>query len=251
MLNFRQHFKRSWRSISTVLWFLFFQLLFAAILPPFMGLNQVMSTVFASLLSSMATITIMVWRQHVNMNDLRCGVSKGQIGLLVLLMITVAVSLNIIEEWLDIPDMLQDVMIAIMRQPLGILAVAVIGPITEELVFRGGLMGGLISNGYSAKAAILTSALLFGIIHFNPVQVVFAAMAGLILGWAYYKTKSLTPSILMHIANNSFSVVTMYISEDPTAKLTDVIGYTAAIGLLAVGIICSVFLFKYLNKQLA
>ena len=73
----------------------------------------------------------------------------------------------------------------------GILAIAIIGPVLEELLFRGG---------------ILISALLFGVFHINPAQILPAFLIGILLAWTYYKTGSLIPCILMHILNNSLAV---------------------------------------------
>ena len=54
--------------------------------------------------------------------------------------------------------------------------------------------------------AILISALLFGVFHINPAQILPAFLIGILLAWTYYKTGSLIPCILMHILNNSLAV---------------------------------------------
>ena len=51
--------------------------------------------------------------------------------------------------------------------------------------------------------AIVISALIFGVIHLNPVQIVFGALYGLLLGWLAWRTGSLLPSIVVHVANNT------------------------------------------------
>ena len=87
----------------------------------------------------------------------------------------------------------------------GIVTIAVVGPILEELLFRGAITKALLKQ-YNPAKAIFISALIFGIFHINPVQVVPAFLIGLLLAWVYYKTASLIPCILMHILNNSISV---------------------------------------------
>ena len=49
----------------------------------------------------------------------------------------------------------------------------------------------------------MISALIFGVIHLNPVQIVFGALYGLLLGWLTWRTGSLLPSIVVHVANNT------------------------------------------------
>lgn len=87
----------------------------------------------------------------------------------------------------------------------GILAIAIVGPVLEELLFRGAITKALLQE-YNPMKAILISALLFGIFHINPIQMLPAFLIGLLLGWVYYKTASLIPCILMHVLNNSLSV---------------------------------------------
>ena len=87
----------------------------------------------------------------------------------------------------------------------GILAIAIVGPVLEELLFRGAITKALLQK-YSPRTAIVISALIFGVFHINPIQIIPAFLIGLLLGWIYYKTASLIPCILMHILNNSLSV---------------------------------------------
>ena len=82
-----------------------------------------------------------------------------------------------------------------------IIGGAFIGPICEEIIFRGVILKEFLKS-YSPKIAIFFSALIFGIIHFIPIQVMTAFFAGLILGYIYYKTRSLWIPIIMHILNN-------------------------------------------------
>ena len=87
----------------------------------------------------------------------------------------------------------------------GILAIAIIGPILEEILFRGSITKALLQQ-YTPTKAILISALLFGVFHINPAQILPAFLIGILLAWTYYKTSSLIPCILMHVLNNSLSV---------------------------------------------
>src|SRR5690606_13000998 len=49
------------------------------------------------------------------------------------------------------------------------------------------------------------SSILFGLIHLNPWQFISAMNIGLFSGWVYYKTRTLTLSILIHFVNNLFA----------------------------------------------
>ena len=93
----------------------------------------------------------------------------------------------------------------IMEQSFDILAIAIIGPVLEEILFRGAITRALLQQ-YNPTKAILISALLFGVFHINPAQILPAFLIGILLAWTYYKTGSLIPCILMHVLNNSLSV---------------------------------------------
>lgn len=88
----------------------------------------------------------------------------------------------------------------------GIIAVVVIAPIVEEIIFRGLILKGFLKH-YSVKKSIIISALLFGIIHMNPWQFVSALVGGTILGWWYVKTDSILVSIFGHALNNGMSFI--------------------------------------------
>lgn len=257
MSQFPLHFNRCWRPFCAVLWFLFFQIICGlgiSALSAMMGfstLSGVLMTIFASLLSSLFTIIVLTGFNYVQVEQLKSRLPLSMLFLLVILLLLTSVGINVIEEMCEIPDNLEDLMMGIMAHPLGVLSVAVVGPVAEELTFRGGLMGGLMKNGYSAKTAILASALIFGLIHANPVQIVFAGIVGLLLGWAYWRTGSLLPSILMHVANNSFSVLMYYISENPQGRITDEIGLVPALALMVACLIAAYFLYKWINARLA
>jgi uncharacterized protein len=88
----------------------------------------------------------------------------------------------------------------------GILAVVVIAPIVEEIIFRGLILRGFLKH-YSVRKSIIISALLFGIVHMNPWQFVSASFAGIILGWWYVKTDSILGPVFGHALNNGMSFI--------------------------------------------
>ncbi len=116
---------------------------------------------------------------------------------------------DIINEFLNLPNPLEKMFKDMTGNIWGVLAIAVFGPICEEIVFRGGIMKPMLMRGVNPWAAILTSAIVFGLIHGNPAQIPFAAMVGVIFGIVYYRTDSLIITTLCHILNNASSVLLM------------------------------------------
>ena len=93
-----------------------------------------------------------------------------------------------------------------------VLAV-VIAPLTEELVFRGLILRGLLGRWRPAMA-ILVSAALFALTHFNPAQAPVAFILGGILGWIYVRTRSLGLCMIGHALNNAATYLDDWIPFD-------------------------------------
>ena len=90
-----------------------------------------------------------------------------------------------------------------------ILFVAIIGPIFEELIFRGYLLKKL--RVYGDKTAIIYCAIAFGLFHTNLAQILFAGVIGAVLAYVVVKTNNIKYSIIIHILINlSSSIVTMF-----------------------------------------
>lgn len=83
------------------------------------------------------------------------------------------------------------------------LAVVIIGPIAEEILFRG-ILFTRWSRVYGPARAAFYSSLLFGVLHANALGLFFA---GWVLCMVYMYTRSLWVPIAMHILNNLFAVL--------------------------------------------
>ena len=89
----------------------------------------------------------------------------------------------------------------------GILYGCIFGPIAEEIGFRGILLGGLLKTRCRPWLAILISAIAFGLLHKFPMAFFGSIIFGIIVGWLYWRTGSIIPGIIMHIANNSLTAI--------------------------------------------
>lgn len=147
--------------------------------------------------------------------------------------------LNAFNEWIDLPNWMENTFLDMSHNVWGVLAIAVGAPFVEELLFRGAVMNCLHRAGHGPCAMIVWSALIFGVFHINPAQVIFATLLGLLLGWLYYRTGSLLPGILCHFINNSLGVALLH-SDYADARLVDLVG---GIVPLCVGIASALVIF--------
>lgn len=82
-----------------------------------------------------------------------------------------------------------------------LLCAVIVGPIAEELFFRKAMIDRL--SAYHPMDAILFSALLFGLIHGNLIQFLYAFPLGVLFGIIYYRTQNIGYTILLHVAVNT------------------------------------------------
>jgi hypothetical protein len=100
----------------------------------------------------------------------------------------------------------------VIGQILIAVAVGIIGPLGEEVLFRGYIFNALLRS-WGGPAAYLVSALLFSLAHgLAATQGIIALLAptfiiGLVLAWNMHRTGSLLPSFIAHATNNSIAVI--------------------------------------------
>lgn len=96
----------------------------------------------------------------------------------------------------------------------GALFVVASGPIIEEICFRGLLLDGLLKTRCRPWVAILISAVAFGLLHGLWAPFVTATLFGLLAGWLYWRTGSIIPGLIIHIANNSLTGIDLINQTD-------------------------------------
>lgn len=115
------------------------------------------------------------------------------------------------------PDLTKNAFDVMSSGIIGIIALTVLGPIFEEVLFRG-IITKLLFQSYKPVQAILLSALIFGVFHLNPAQIIPAFLAGLILASLYYHSGSLIPGIILHICVNGSSALSLlYLDNGDTS----------------------------------
>lgn len=128
---------------------------------------------------------------------------------------------------------------------LQVLYVGAIPALVEEIAFRGVALG--VLRRYGDKFAIVGSALLFGLLHGNFVQIPFAYFMGLILGYTVVRTGSIVPAMLIHFINNAMSCLITYFTvnlgeSEQTVAVMLMYGCWLVLGLL--GLCLLAFCFK-------
>ena len=89
-----------------------------------------------------------------------------------------------------------------------LISLALLGglaPLVEELVFRG-LLYGWLESRWGGGVAFVASSLAFAAAHVEPAHAFLVLPLGLLFGWLRWRTGSLWPSLVAHMANNGLAV---------------------------------------------
>ena len=161
-------------------------------------------------------------------------------------------------DLIPMPEIIKETFLDIGSQTgiFTFLAMVIAAPILEELIFRGIILNGLLKN-YSPIKSILISSFLFGLVHLNPWQFLTGMIIGIFSGWIYYRTRSLSLSIIIHaLANLSGFLMRLFVDVDSMMNetllemyggLTNLI--LAIVGSIFILSICVFFVNKEANKQ--
>jgi len=112
---------------------------------------------------------------------------------------------------------------------------AIFIPVLEELVFRGLVLARMVKRVPKVWALVISSVM-FAVMHYNPVQFLYALVLGFVLGLIAIKTKHIYASIIGHMAVNCFAVLRSELAwfEDLTDK--SVSSWLIAVGVLLIGL---------------
>jgi membrane protease YdiL (CAAX protease family) len=105
-----------------------------------------------------------------------------------------------ITKFESIPDLL-----------LGILVIALLPAIGEELVFRGLIQNEFRQGTNNIHLSIWVSAIIFSAIHIQFYGFIPRLLLGALFGYLYHWSGNLLVPIIAHFFNNAFSVVALYL----------------------------------------
>ncbi|MBQ7874123.1 MAG: CPBP family intramembrane metalloprotease [Oscillospiraceae bacterium] len=128
---------------------------------------------------------------------------------------------------------------------LYVIAMTVAPAFIEEIAFRGIVMQNLRRVG--DIFALVSSALIFGIFHLNLIQMPYAFILGLCIGYFVMRTGSLWVGIILHFINNGVAVIfefaEPYISEN-TYLMANLVYNLVCVILAVIALACVLVKYK-------
>lgn len=93
-----------------------------------------------------------------------------------------------------------------------VIVMAIITPILEEIFFRG-VFQRKLGEKYGDVKGLIIGTCIFGIMHFNIIWSIYAAVIGFFLGCLYMYYKSIFPGAVVHCVFNLISCVPLIVSR--------------------------------------
>lgn len=112
---------------------------------------------------------------------------------------------------------------------------AVVPAFVEELMFRGMIYSNL--RPYGRGVAIVISAVLFGLMHQNAGQLLYATAAGVVLAVVYEMTRSFWCCVLLHFFNNFFSIIEQVLFQQYSVEKASLLCTIAEVSIFFIGVI--------------
>ena len=114
------------------------------------------------------------------------------------------------------------------------LAIVVVGPIIEEILFRGIIFSSFENTTKNSWFPVLATGIMFGVWHGSFIQGVYTAIIGIILAYYMKKCRSLFLVVLAHGVNNIGGTLPPSLDTDFNNMLLNVIAYVCIIPTLAI-----------------
>lgn len=122
-----------------------------------------------------------------------------------------------------------------------VIALAVIPALCEEFAMRCCSLQ--LLRKYGTGFAVLAVSMVFGLLHGNVIQFLFAFAVGAILAYVTVKTESIVPAILIHMLNNGMSAVQDIFKYASGEKASDYAIVAMFVFWIVSGVLASVYLF--------
>jgi hypothetical protein len=160
------------------------------------------------------------------------------------------------EQWArekeDYAQKLTEIMTNSLSLPdlfVGLIVIAFIPAIGEELVFRGMLQNEIFRASRNIHTAIWTSAIIFSAIHFQLYGFIPRMLLGALFGYLYYWSGNLLLPIFAHFFNNAFGVIGIYLSNNDIVDINMEEDPSFPIQVVMINVIVTVGLLYYIRKH--
>ncbi len=130
---------------------------------------------------------------------------------------------------------------------VAVLITGVMPGVCEELMYRGFLLTAYERRG--SYRAVVIVAILFGLFHFDIMNLLGPIFLGAVFGYYVIRTDSIFAGILAHFLNNAIVVVIQYLWGDPSSVESLSLSWQELLGIITIGVpalaVAAVLLFLF------
>ena len=131
----------------------------------------------------------------------------------------------------------------------GLLIVGALAAISEELLFRSVIQKAFVKICKNAHVGIIITAIVFSAFHGDFFGFVPRFILGLMLGYMFYLSGSIFPSMLMHFVNNGTIVMLYYLNKKEVINVDiETFGLTDNVLVIILSLITTVAIFIVCNR---
>ena len=213
------------RILKLIIYYFGYQLGFSAVAMAVSKTFVPMDMATMTSLVMVASTLVMMWHllhfKYVDLSqDKFGGVSRQVLLVSVVFVFAAMYVLNLLIEQTGLPNSNEEAFIAMSRNPFGLLSIALLAPILEELLFRKILCNKLLALGEGV--AVVVGGIIFGLAHGNFFQMPYALLVGFMLSFIYVKTGKIIYTIGYHMVLNFVgSVVAPWVIESVDLERLD------------------------------
>lgn len=119
---------------------------------------------------------------------------------------------RIIQLFFPIPEILKNAIEASLKIGSAsdfiiiVFSAVFLAGIVEEMLFRGFVQTSF-ENHFDITKAVMSTSLVFAVVHFNPWWSIQVLIFGVILGVMAWKSDSIIPSVIVHFINNAMALI--------------------------------------------
>nr|WP_100012598.1 type II CAAX endopeptidase family protein [Lentibacillus sediminis] len=210
---------RYWWVILTYILMQLLSVIFAPVIYLLFPVEELQAQVYSMILSFLlaTVVTLMLIRPDMKMQPMREAASTTMMVAWSILGVIMAFFAQGIASLIEIEvlgiqpgsENTQVIMDITRAAPIFMIVPAIFAPILEEILFRKIIFGRLYQRMNFFFAALL-SAVIFALIHLDPLHLLVYTAMGFVFAFLYVQTKRIIVPIIVHMAMNTIVMIAQF-----------------------------------------
>ncbi len=124
-----------------------------------------------------------------------------------------------------------------------VIVVCITPAICEETLFRGYFQRTLERT--LGIRSVFIAGIIFGLYHMEPINLISLSLLGMLIGFFFYRSKSIIPGMAAHFTNNLVAILSLYKTANGHPVVAFLSNLTSFFGFLAAILLSGIFVMVY------